>query len=65
MRKMDCTQLHSDPRVHIWERDGIKILVLVFVDNITLASRSQETQDAFVAELATWEDLIKVDAFNL
>ena len=53
MRKMGCTQLHSDPCVHIWERDGIKIFVPVFVDDITLASRSQEAQDAFVAELAT------------
>ena len=53
MHQMGCTQLHSDPCVYIWERDGIKIFVPVFVDDITLASRSQEAQDAFVAELAT------------
>ena len=54
MHLMGCTQLHSDPCIYIWERDGIKIFVPVFVDDITLASKSKEAQDAFVAELATY-----------
>jgi hypothetical protein len=28
--------------VFIWERDGVKVIVPVFVDNITLASKSKE-----------------------
>jgi len=50
---MGCIQLHSDPCIYIWERDGVKIFVPVFVDDIALASKSAEAQDAFVAELAT------------
>jgi len=53
MHLMGCIQLHSDPCIYIWERDGVKIFVPVFVDDITLASKSAEAQDAFVAELAT------------
>jgi len=53
MYLMGCIQLHSDPCIYIWERNGVKIFVPVFVDDITLASKSAEAQDAFVAELAT------------
>jgi len=42
MRLMGCIQLHSDSCIYIWERDEVKIFVPVFVDDITLASKSAE-----------------------
>jgi hypothetical protein len=34
--------IRSDSSVFIWEKDGVKVIVPVFVDNITLASKSKE-----------------------
>jgi len=39
--------------MHLYLEDRIKIFVPVFVNDIILASKSAEAQDAFVAELAT------------
>jgi hypothetical protein len=41
--------LQSDSSIFIWERNGIKVIVPVFVDNITLVSKSKEK----IAELKT------------
>ena len=49
----------------LFRSDGIKIFVPVFVDDITLASRSQEAQDTFVAELATHCKLCDLEPTSL
>jgi hypothetical protein len=41
--------LQSDSSIFIWERDGIKVIVPVFVDDIMLVSKSKEK----IAELKT------------
>ena len=42
---------YSDASLYIYDRDNIKIILPVFVDDITLASKSQEALDNFVIEL--------------
>ena len=42
---------YSDASLYIYERDGVKVIVPVFVDDITLASKSQAALDKFVEEL--------------
>jgi hypothetical protein len=42
---------YSDASLYIYDRDNIKVIMPVFVDDITLASKSQEALDNFVAEL--------------
>ncbi|KDR64885.1 hypothetical protein GALMADRAFT_82563 [Galerina marginata CBS 339.88] len=43
---------YSDASLYIFDRDGIKVIMPVFVDDITLASKSKEALDNFVVELA-------------
>jgi hypothetical protein len=40
--KLGFAHICSDSSVFIWEKDGVKVIVPVFVDNITLASKSKE-----------------------
>jgi len=42
---------YSDASLYIYDRDDIKIIMPVFVDDITLASKSQGALDNFVVEL--------------
>jgi len=42
---------YSDASLFMYDRDDIKVIVPVFVDDITLASKSGETLDSFVVEL--------------
>jgi hypothetical protein len=35
-------RIRSDLSVFIWEKDGVNVIVPVFVDDITLASKSKE-----------------------
>jgi hypothetical protein len=42
---------YSDASLYIYDRDDIKIIMSVFVDDITLASKSQGALDNFVIEL--------------
>ena len=53
LQNMGFKRLCSDPSLFIFDKDGIKVIVPVFVDDITLASKSQEALDRFVTELAT------------
>ena len=43
---------YSDASLYIYDRDNVKVIMLMFVDDITLASKSQEALDNFVTELA-------------
>jgi hypothetical protein len=40
--ELGLARIRSDSSVFIWEKDGVKVLVPVFVDDITLASKSKE-----------------------
>jgi hypothetical protein len=40
--ELSFVRIRSDLSVFIWEKDGVKVIVPVFVDNITLASKSNE-----------------------
>ena len=47
---MGFTQIRSDPSVYIWTKDGVRIILPVFVDDITLISKDarkiSEAKDA-------------------
>lgn len=45
-------RLESDRSVYIYARNGVQIIVPIFVDDITLASKSQKALDDAVEELA-------------
>ena len=49
---MEFKKIYSDASLFIYNRDNIKVIVPVFVDDITLASKSVETLDLFVAEIS-------------
>ena len=53
MKELGFTKAYSDPSLYIYDKDNIKVIVPVFVDDITLASASNEALDKFVVELAT------------
>jgi hypothetical protein len=40
--ELGFARIRSDSSVFIWEKDGVKVIVPVFVDDITLASKSKE-----------------------
>ncbi|GLB39311.1 putative reverse transcriptase (RNA-dependent DNA polymerase) [Lyophyllum shimeji] len=53
MQLLGFKKTYSDPSLYIYDRDGIKVIVPVFVDDITLASKCIEALDKFVGELGT------------
>ena len=50
--KLGFKKTYSDASLYIYDRDNIKIILPVFVDDITLVSKFQEALDNFVIELA-------------
>ena len=50
---MGFKRLQSDRSLYIYERDNVRIIMPVFIDDITFASRSQAALDSVVQELAT------------
>ena len=48
---MGFVKTYSDASLYIFDQDGIKVIVPVFVDDITLASKSASKLDYFVTEL--------------
>jgi len=46
------TRTYSDASLFIYDRDGIKVIVPVFVDDITLASKSVEKLDLLIAQMS-------------
>src|SRR5258708_18566720 len=49
---MGFTRIQSDPSLYIYQKDDVKIIMPVFVDDITLASKSQAALDKAVSELS-------------
>ena len=52
--KLGFKKIYSDASLYIYNRDNIKLILLVFVDDITLVSKSQEALENFVIELAKY-----------
>ena len=53
MEGMNFHRLHSDPSVYLYARDDVRVIIPVFVDDITIASKSVEKMDQFVEELSS------------
>lgn len=51
--KIGFKRLQSDASIYIYVRDGVRIILPIFVDDITLATKSKATADAIVAELSS------------
>ena len=49
---MGFTKTYCDASLYIFDQDGIKVIVPMFVDDITLASKSADKLDYFVTELS-------------
>ena len=65
MKELGFTKAYSDPSLYIYDKDNIKVIVPVFVDDITLASASNEALNKFVVELATYFKLRDLGATSL
>ena len=50
---MGFSQIKSDPSVYVFLRDTLRIIIPVFVDDMTLISKSQPAIQAFIKELST------------
>ena len=46
--------IRSDPSLYVYQRDDIRIIMPVFVDDITLASKSQSALDKAVSDLSKY-----------
>ncbi|KAJ2918221.1 hypothetical protein MD484_g2147, partial [Candolleomyces efflorescens] len=50
LEKIGFTQIKSDPSIYVWAKDGIRVTLPVFVDDITITSKNkqkiQEVKDA-------------------
>ena len=53
LQTMGFKHLQSDNSVYIWKSNGVNIIIPVFVDNLTLVSKSKEDLDHIKTELAT------------
>ena len=42
LESMGFKRLVSDPSIYVWEMDGIKVIVPVFVDDLTIVSKDKE-----------------------
>ena len=51
--QIDFKQLKSDSLVYIYARNGINVIIPIFIDDITLAGHSVASIRAIIAELAT------------
>lgn len=52
LTQLGFQQLKSDASLYIYSRDSLRIMVPVFIDDITIASPSSAASDRFVQELA-------------
>jgi hypothetical protein len=53
LSKMGFTQIKSDPSVYVFLRDNLRVIIPVFVDDMTLISKSKPAIQAFIQELST------------
>ena len=53
LTKMGFTHIKSDPSIHVFLRDTLRIIIPVFVDDMTIISKSNPAIQAFIKELST------------
>ena len=51
---MDFKRFKSDFSVYIYARNEVKVIIPIFIDDITLAGHSVASIKAIIAELATY-----------
>ena len=50
--KLGFSRLHSDASLYVYRRDTVRLMVPVFIDNITIASNSPAESDRIAQELS-------------
>jgi hypothetical protein len=53
LQEMGFTRVCCDKSIYVWEKKGIKVIVPVFVDDLTIVSLSKEAKDAVIKELSS------------
>ena len=51
--QMGFKRLKSEPSIYIYAKNGVKVIIPIFIDDITLAGHSIAFIKAIIAELAT------------
>ena len=52
LESLEFRQIYSDARIYIYSKDGVTIILPVFVDDITLALHSEPAMKSFIAQLS-------------
>ena len=52
LQELSFTRVRSDPSIYVWVKDDIRLIVPIFVDDLTIASKSKERISEFKADLA-------------
>ena len=52
LESLDFRQTYSDASIYIYAKDGITIILPVFIDDMTLASKSEPAIKSFIAQLS-------------
>jgi hypothetical protein len=53
LAKMGFSQIKSDPSVYVFLRDSLRIIIPVFVDDMTIICKSKSAIQAFIQELSS------------
>jgi hypothetical protein len=53
LQEMGFTRVCCDKSIYVWEKKGIKVIVPVFVDDLTIVSPSKEAKNAVIKELSS------------
>ena len=52
LEEMGFIRLESDSSIYIWSKDGVKVIIPVFVDDLTLVSKSKKDIDRVKSDLS-------------
>ena len=52
LKSLDFRQTYSDASIYIYAKDGVTIILPVFVDDMTLASQSEAAIQSFIGQLS-------------
>jgi len=52
LESLDFRQIYSDASIYIYSKDGVTIILPVFVNDMTLASQSEPAIQSFIAQLS-------------
>ena len=52
LESLDFRQAYSNASIYIYSKDGVTIILPVFVDDMTLASKSTPAIQSFIAQLS-------------